>query len=169
MDAGTEEASGVTTAGAAGAAEDWQMGNASAEAATIALGGAAEDGPGAAPATKGRKKRKTRAKHRPGNLRHRNKRAGAVSAAHLAYTGLHCLGGPKELGPPVSSIARTRKTKRVQWVKFTLNRGQYPLSLHPFDTTKTKNEKKSGTGTIPRKGTTVYRQSTTAALEIFVL
>ena len=35
-------------AGAAGAAEDGQMGNASAEAAMTAAGGAAEDGPGAA-------------------------------------------------------------------------------------------------------------------------
>ena len=33
---------------AAGAAEDWQMGNASAGAAMTAAGGAAEDGPGAA-------------------------------------------------------------------------------------------------------------------------
>jgi len=34
-------------AGAAGAAKDWQMGNASAEAAMTAAGGAADDGPGA--------------------------------------------------------------------------------------------------------------------------
>ena len=38
-------------AGAAGAAEDWQLGNASAEAAMTAAGGAAEDGPGAPQAT----------------------------------------------------------------------------------------------------------------------
>jgi len=38
-------------AGAAGAAEDWQLGNASAEAAMTAAGGAAEDGPGAPLAT----------------------------------------------------------------------------------------------------------------------
>ena len=37
-------------AGAAGAAEDGQMGTASAEAAMTAAGGAAEDGPGAPPA-----------------------------------------------------------------------------------------------------------------------
>jgi len=43
-------------AGAAGAAVDRQMGNASADAATTAVGGAAEDLPGAAPPTKGRKK-----------------------------------------------------------------------------------------------------------------
>ena len=36
---------------AAGAAEDWQMGNAGAEEAMMAAGGAAEDGPGAPLAT----------------------------------------------------------------------------------------------------------------------
>jgi len=58
---------------AAGAAVDWQMGNAGAVVAATVAGGAAEDGLGAAPATKGRKKGKTQTKHRPGNQRHRNK------------------------------------------------------------------------------------------------
>ena len=47
-DAGTEEASGVTTTGEAVAAEDWRMGDASAEAATTATGGAAATGAKAA-------------------------------------------------------------------------------------------------------------------------
>ena len=38
-------------AGAAGAAKDWQMGNASAEEAVMAAGGSAEDCPGAPLAT----------------------------------------------------------------------------------------------------------------------
>jgi len=38
----------LAAAEAAGAAEDWQMDNAGAEAAATAAGGAAEDGPGAA-------------------------------------------------------------------------------------------------------------------------
>ena len=57
--------------------EDWQMmGNAGVEAVAAAAGGAAEYGPGGALAANGRKKGKTRAKHRPGDQRHRNKEQG---------------------------------------------------------------------------------------------
>jgi len=39
--------------------------------------------------------------------------------------------------------AREKKTKRAQWLKFTLKRGRYPLGLHPPDATKTKIENRT--------------------------
>ena len=45
------------------------MGTVGAEAVATAVGGETEDGPGAAPATKGRKEVNTRAKHCPGDQR----------------------------------------------------------------------------------------------------
>ena len=42
---------------------------------------------------------------------------------------------PHRREEPAKSIARERKTKRAQWLEFTLKRGRYQLGLHSFDTT----------------------------------